>query len=141
MNILNYFTNSNYTNYADLIKPNWAPPAYLFGPVWTFLYIIIIITFGYTFYLYFKKRKGVKFKTVLPFILNIIFNLLFTPIQFGLKNNFLAAIDIILVLLTIIWFMVSVYKKDKRVALWNIPYLLWVSFATILQLTITYLNM
>ena len=70
-----------------------------------------------------------------------VFNLLFTPIQFGLKNNFLAAINIILVLLTIIWFMVSVYKKDKRVALWNIPYLLWVSFATILQLTITYLNM
>jgi len=141
MQILNYFTNSNYTNYVDLIKPSWAPPAYLFGPVWTILYTIILITFAYTFYLYSKKKKGVNFKTVLPFILNIIFNILFTPIQFGLKNNFLAAIDILLVLITLIWLMISIYNKDKRIALWNIPYLAWVSFATILQLTITYLNM
>lgn len=140
MNFFNYFTNPNYTNYADLIKPSWAPPAYLFGPVWTILYTIIIISFGYTFYLYFKKKKKVTGKTILPFILNLIFNILFTPIQFGLKNNYLAAIDVLLVLATLIWLMISIYKKDKRVTYWNIPYLAWVTFASILQLTVTYLN-
>lgn len=140
MNILNYLTNPNYVNYAEIIKPTWAPPAWIFSPVWTFLYILIIISFGYTFYLYFKKKKKVKFYTILPFILNIIFNILFTPILFGIKNYLLAAIDVLLVLGTLIWAMINIYKKDKRVTYANIPYLAWVSFATILQLTITYLN-
>jgi tryptophan-rich sensory protein len=57
-----------------------------------------------------------------------------------LQNLWLATIDIFLVLGTLIWFMISIYKKVKWVALVNIPYLLWVAFATILQCTITYLN-
>jgi tryptophan-rich sensory protein len=61
-------------------------------------------------------------------------------LQFGLKNNLLAAIDIILVLFTLLWAMKSIYPFEKWIALIQIPYLLWVSFATILQLTITYLN-
>jgi len=141
MNLLKTFTESyNYTNYNNLIKPYWAPPNYLFGPVWTILYILILISFGYVFYLYFKNIKGVKFITILPFILNIIFNIMFTPIQFGIKNNLLAAIDVVLVLITLAWSMIIIYKKDKRVTYLNIPYLLWVSFATVLQLTITFLN-
>lgn len=141
MNFLNSFTtNYNYQSYTDLLKPAWAPPSYLFGPVWTILYTIIIVTFGYIFYLYFKKKKGVKFATILPFILNIIFNVLFTPIQFGLKNNLLGSVDVLLVWITLVWAMLSIYKKEKRIALWNIPYLAWVTFASILQLTVTYLN-
>lgn len=129
---------NTYTYYQELIRPEWAPPAWLFGPVWTLLYAIIAITFGYIAYQAYKKKIG--FWTLLPFILNLGFNLIFTPIQFGLQNNLLAAIDILLVLVTLVWMLVVVWKKYKWVALANIPYLAWVSFATVLQLTVTYLN-
>lgn len=128
----------NYEWYQHLIKPSWAPPSWLFGPVWTVLYIIIIISFGTVFY---KIFTGELPKILLlPFVLNIIFNLIYTPIQFGLKNNYLATLDILLVLGTLIWLMIAIYPHIKWVALINIPYLLWVSFATVLQITITYLN-
>lgn len=129
---------NNYNNYAELIKPSWAPPSWLFGPVWSFLYLIIAVSFGNVIYLFYKKE--VPFVVLLPFILNILFNVLFTPIQFGLKNNFLASIDILLVLTTLIWALVSIYPYSRWVSMVNIPYLLWVIFATVLQLTITYLN-
>jgi tryptophan-rich sensory protein len=124
--------------YRQLIKPSWAPPAWLFGPVWTVLYVLIIASFGTVFY-----KAGIKqipFIIALPFILNLIFNLAFTPIQFGLRNNLLAAIDILLVLSTLIWAMIVVYPYAHWITYIQIPYLLWVSFATYLQLTITYLN-
>lgn len=131
--------NNAYNWYSTLIKPTWAPPSFLFGPVWTFLYTIIAITYGTVFYKAYKKElpKAV----VLPFILNLIFNFSFTYFQFTLKNNLLASIDIILVLITLVWALIAVYPHVKWVAYANIPYVLWVSFATVLQLTITYLNM
>lgn len=122
----------------DFIKPTWAPPGWLFGPVWTVLYLLIAISFGKVFLMFFKKE--IPFKVALPFILNLIFNAAFTPIQFGLQNNLLAAIDILLVLITLIWAMKVICPIKKWIAYIQIPYLLWVSFATILQLTITYLN-
>lgn len=85
-------------------------------------------------------KKKIRPKIALPFILNLIFNLAFTPIQFGLKNNLLAAADILLVLATLIWAIVAIRPRIKWVAYLQIPYLLWVSFATVLQLTVTYLN-
>jgi tryptophan-rich sensory protein len=129
---------NEYTQYADLIKPSWAPPAFLFGPVWTVLYTIIAISFGYVFYLVWKNI--IPRKVALPFVLNLGFNALFTPLQFGLNNNLLASIDIILVLITLVWLMRTIWPYQKWVALVNIPYLLWVSFATALQITITFLN-
>lgn len=122
----------------ELIRPDWAPPAWLFGPVWTVLYLIIAITFGYVFWMWYQGK--ISRKIALPFILNLTFNGLFTTFQFGLKNNFLAMIDIILVLFTLVWFMKAIYPHKKWIALANIPYLLWVSFATVLQITITYIN-
>lgn len=86
-------------------------------------------------------RKQVKPIAALPFALNLILNFAFTPIQFGLKNNLLAALDIVLVLATLIWAILAIYPKVKWIAYLQIPYLLWVIFATILQLTITYLNL
>lgn len=129
---------NTYTWYQQLTKPTWAPPSWLFGPVWSVLYIVIAVTYGYTGWLFFKGK--ISFLVLLPFILNIIFNLAFTPLQFGLQNNLLAAVDIILVLGTLIWLMVAIYPHAYWVVYANIPYLLWVSFATVLQLTITYLN-
>ena len=127
-----------YNWYATLVKPSWAPPSWLFGPVWSVLYIIIFATYGYVFY---QVITGKLPRIVaLPFILNLLFNFLFTPIQFGLKNNLLATIDIFLVLGTLIWALVIIYPHLRWVALMNIPYLLWVCFATVLQVTITVLN-
>ena len=134
-----YNKNMNsYNWYSQLIKPSWSPPSWLFGPVWTFLYILIAISYGKVFLMVFQRK--ISSIVLLPFILNLIFNFAFTPVQFGLKNNFLAAVDIILVLGTLIWAIIAIYPYSRWVAYIQIPYLLWVSFATVLQLTITYLN-
>ncbi len=130
--------NNSYNWYSTLIKPIWAPPSFLFGPVWSFLYTLIAISFGKVFIMFYQKQ--IPFIVVLPFILNLIFNFSFTYLQFGLKNNLFAAIDIVLVLTTIVWAMVAIYPYAKWITYIQIPYLLWVSFATVLQLTITYLN-
>ncbi|KKR21728.1 MAG: TspO and MBR like protein [Candidatus Moranbacteria bacterium GW2011_GWA2_39_41] len=130
--------NKAYDWYQQLAKPTWSPPSWVFGPVWTFLYVLIAISFGRVFWLLLKKQ--IPFLVALPFILNLIFNFSFTPIQFGLKNNYLAAIDILLVLATLIWSMIGIFPYARWIAYIQIPYLVWVSFATILQLTITYLN-
>ncbi len=129
---------NNFVEYAALIKPTWSPPGWLFGPVWSVLYVIIALTFGRVFFLAWQGQ--VSFLVALPFILNLVFNFSFTWLQFGLKNNYLASIDILLVLGTIIWAMVAIFPHSRILAYAQIPYLLWVSFATVLQLTITYLN-
>ena len=130
-----------YDWYARLLKPFWAPPSWIFGPVWTILYVMIVISFGAVFLRVWKKKKQkLPLAIAAPFILNLIFNLLFTPLQFGLQNNMLASIDILCVLVTLIWAMRLIYPHMRWVAYMQIPYLVWVSFATILQLTITYLN-
>jgi len=129
---------TTYNWYSQLIKPAWAPPAFLFGPVWTVLYILIAISFGTVVKMWLQKQ--ITLMVALPFILNIIFNLIFTPIQFGLRNNLAAAIDIILVLATLIWAMTAIWPFQKWITYIQIPYLLWVCFATVLQITVTWLN-
>lgn len=129
---------NTYNWYSTLIKPSWAPPSYLFGPVWSVLYFLILISFGKVFMLFFEKK--ISWLVALPFILNLFFNFIFTYFQFTLKNNLLASIDILLVLVTLIWAMWAIYPYVKWITYIQIPYLLWVSFATVLQLTITYLN-
>lgn len=130
--------NNTYNWYSTLIKPQWAPPSYLFGPVWSFLYILIAISFGKIFWMVYQKE--ISFMIALPFILNIFFNLIFSPIQFGLKNNLLAALDISLVLITLVWAMIAIYKHIPWISYMQIPYLLWVCFATVLQFSVTWLN-
>lgn len=124
--------------YAEWIQPSWAPPAWLFGPVWGVLYTIIAISFGYVFYKIFQG--DIPKMVALPFVINLIANASFTPVQFGLNNLPLAAVVIVVVLITIPWAMYAVWPYAKWVAYAQIPHLLWVSFATVLQFTITYLN-
>ena len=142
--------NNTYNWYSTLLKPTWSPPAWIFGPVWTVLYAIIAVTYGTVFYKVYTKELPLTI--ALPFVLNLIFNFSFTYFQFGLKNNLLASIDILFILATLIWALYSLYAVSLTNHLstgapsltWiiyaNIPYVLWVSFATILQLTITFLN-
>lgn len=127
-----------YAWYSTLTKPSWAPPSWLFGPVWTALYAVIAVSFGTVFVRVAQGR--IPAVVALPFALNLVFNLAFTPIQFGLKNNLLAAIDILLVLGTLVWALRAVWPHLRWVAYANMPYLAWVAFATVLQLTITVMN-
>ena len=120
---------NNFTEYAMLLKPTWSPPAWLFGPVWTVLYIGIALTFGRVFFMAWQGQ--VSLWVALPFVLNLISNFAY---------NWLASLDILLVLGTLIWAMVVIFPHSRILAYAQIPYLLWVSFATVLQLTITYLN-
>ena len=129
---------NTFETYSELVKPNWAPPSWIFGPVWSFLYLLIAISFGAVFYK--LATKQIPFMVALPFILNILFNATFTYFQFGLKNNTLASIDILLILCTLVWAMVAIFPVARWITYIQIPYLLWVSFATVLQLTVTYLN-
>ena len=100
--------NNSYNWYSTLIRPTWSPPSWLFGPVWTVLYILIAYSFGTVFY---KVIKGdLPAMVALPFVLNLVFNFAFTPLQFGLKNNLLAMIDILLVLGTLIWAMYVIWQ-------------------------------
>ncbi|MBC7943209.1 tryptophan-rich sensory protein [Candidatus Saccharibacteria bacterium] len=124
--------------YAELVQPSWAPPSWLFGPVWTFLYVIIVFSFGTVFYK--AATQQIPWIVALPFALNLVFNFAFTPLQFGLRNNLLASIDILLIVGTLIWALVAIWPHLNWVTFANIPYLLWGLFATGLQLTITYLN-
>jgi len=129
---------NSYVDYSQLKKPKWSPPGWLFGPVWTVLYILIALSFGRVFIL--AGQGKLAFIIALPFILNLVFNFAFTPLQFGLKNLLLASLDILLVFATLLWAMATIYPYMNWIAFIQIPYLLWVSFATVLQLTITWLN-
>ena len=110
----------------------------MFGRVWSVLYVIIFAVNLYVFTL--LSRGQINWKIALPFWLNLFFNFIFTPVQFGLKNQFLASIVIIAVLATIIWSMIAIWPTSKWVTLAFIPYLVWVSIATVLQLSIWWLN-
>jgi tryptophan-rich sensory protein len=127
-----------YNWYSQLIKPSFAPPSWLFGPAWTILYILIAISFGKVFLMFAQKK--ISYWIVLPFVLNLFFNFIFTYIQFGLKNNLLASVDISLILMSLIWATISIYSYYLWIAYMQTPYLLWVSFATVLQFSVTYLN-
>jgi len=124
--------------YTNWMQPSWAPPSWVFGPVWSVLYVIIAVSFGYVFYKVFQGEM--PWLVALPFVINLIANAAFTPVQFGLQNLWLAAVVILVVLVTIPWMMYVVWPYAPWVAYAQIPYLAWVSFATVLQLTITYLN-
>ncbi len=124
--------------YSNLKKPKWSPPASLFGPVWSLLYIIIFISFGAVFYN--ATTGALPWLVAIPFVFNLVFNFSFTYFQFGLKNNLLASADILLVLITLIWALFAIWPHLSWVTYINIPYLAWVLFASALQLSITYLN-
>ncbi len=124
--------------YKAYKRPPLSPPDYLFGIVWPFLYILIAISYVFIFYQ--AIRGNIPGIIVLPFIINLIANGLFTYFQFRLKNNFLAALDIILTLATIVITMILIWPYYHWVTYLQIPYLAWVTFATYLQLGVTILN-
>ncbi len=124
--------------YEEIAKPAWAPPAALFGTVWSVLYPIIFLVYGYVAY---RALTGDIPKAVLiPIVINLVVNFAFTPIQFGLRNFELALVDIILTLLTIGWSMWAIWPFSWLASAALIPYLIWVCIATVLQFSITVMN-
>jgi tryptophan-rich sensory protein len=128
------------TYYAALIKPSFAPPEMWFGIAWGIIYPLIALAFVLLLKKQFEKK--IENKTLMQvFVLNLIGNGLFTPVQFWLRSNVLASVVILWVLGTLGWFMALVYKESKLIFWLLMPYLLWVSFATVLQILITWMNL
>ena len=124
--------------YESLAKPSWTPDPATIGLVWQTLYPIILVTFTFVFVQ--AARKKIGWRVALPFAINLVANLVFTPIQFGLRNLTLAALDILVVWATILWMIAAVWKHYCWIAVAQVPYLIWVSIATVLQLSITWMN-
>lgn len=138
MALFGYNADASAAWYEALEKPFFAPPSWMFGPVWTVLYIIIAIVFITAIYRVIKGQ--LRSSVLIPLVINLISNLAFTPLQFGLRSNMLALVDIVIVLVSLIWLMRGLWPQMKWGTYALIPYLLWVSFATVLQIGVTVLN-
>lgn len=126
------------TWYNGLAKPSWTPAPATIGLIWQILYPIIVVTFGFVFIQAVRGKVG--WMVAFPFAINLAANLIFTPIQFGLRNLPLAAVDILIVWGTIVWLAVAIWPHYRWVSLAQLPYFVWVSLATFLQLSITWSN-
>lgn len=124
------------TWYVHLNKPSFSPPNWLFGPVWLILYLIM----GVALYLnWIKKSKQAKYNVRLFFI-HLFFNAIWSPIFFGAKNLLLAYVVIAIIWALIVVIIINFWKVNKTSSLLLIPYLLWVSFATVLNYFVWRMN-
>ncbi|AWW31054.1 tryptophan-rich sensory protein [Echinicola strongylocentroti] len=125
------------TWYAELEKPSFNPPNSLFGPVWTVLYALM----GLGLYLIWNAPKSEKRKRALQvFVVQFVLNFCWSFIFFYFHLIGWAAVEIVLLLGMIIWMIVSFKAVSKWAAYLQFPYLLWVSFATLLNISIWWLN-
>jgi len=124
--------------YESLAKPAWTPAPGVIGTIWSLLYPIIIVAFGYV--IFSVVRGQMPASVLVPLAINVVSNVAFTPLQFGLKSLPLATVDILVVLATIVWCMVAFWPHSRIASLALSPYLAWVATATTLQLSITWLN-
>jgi tryptophan-rich sensory protein len=125
--------------YDSLAKPGWTPAPATIGLIWQILYPIILVSFGFVFVQTIRRKVG--WMVALPFAINMLANLIFTPILFSLRNLPLASADILIVLGTILWMMAAIWRYYPWVVVAQLPYLIWVSLATVLQLSITAMNL
>jgi benzodiazapine receptor len=126
------------TWYATLNKPFFSPPNWIFGPVWTLLYFLM----GVSFYLIWKQglqKKKVK-EALKIFLVQLGLNFIWSPIFFGLRAPMFGLVVIVAMWISIIMTMKKFYPLSKLASYLLIPYLLWVSFATLLNGFIVLLN-
>lgn len=132
-----YFTaQSVSTWYPTLVKPFFNPPNYLFGPVWTTIFILL----GVCLWGLLKSKHPLTKRVLNIFIIQFVLNIAWSFLFFGLKNPAFALVDILFLLVTLFLFIVTLYKIEKWLAATQVLYVLWVSFATILNASIVYLN-
>ncbi|MBN2478946.1 MAG: tryptophan-rich sensory protein [Parachlamydiales bacterium] len=123
--------------YAMLNKPSFTPPDYVFGIVWPILYLMIAVS-GFLIW----KNKGVKFfeLAITFWALQLFFNMIWTFLFFYLKSPLLGLIDIILIWVFSVLFMIFSINISIVACSLFVPYLLWISFAFLLNLKINLLN-
>jgi len=120
--------------YSEIILPSFNPPSWVFGPVWTILYIFMSVAAWSAW----KKKSDKKILKI--YFIHLFFNSIWSVIFFGFHQIFIALIDLGVILIFIIWLMRIYYQVNKISFLLMIPYLLWSSYALILNTTIFYLN-
>lgn len=125
------------TWYAGLNKPSFNPPNYIFGPVWITLYFMM----GVAFFLVWKNsgKFDIKVPAIL-FIVQLVLNALWSILFFGMKNPMLGFFEIIILWVFIVLCVIKFYPVSKIAAWLLIPYLLWVSFASVLNFKLWMLN-
>lgn len=123
--------------YINLKKPVFNPPNWVFGPVWTVLFILM----GISAYLVWCKGFNKKIKAALiVFLIQLGLNFLWSFVFFGAHQPLGAFIDIVLLWIAILFTIINFHKLNKLAAYLLLPYLFWVSFASILNLSIVLLN-
>ena len=123
--------------YATLNRPSFNPPNWIFGPVWTSLYILM----GISFFLIWKQEASkVRNRAILIFLLQLMLNFAWSFIFFYFNMIGLALVEIILLWISIVLMLVVFYKIKPVASYINIPYLLWVTFATVLNASYYILN-
>lgn len=120
--------------YETLVKPAFNPPSWVFGPVWTVLYVIIGLS------LYFVWMQKPKLNVYFVFAVQLVLNFLWSLLFFGRHTIFGAFVDIILLWLAILLNIIVFYRVSKLAGLLLAPYLLWVSFAAVLNYAFLTLN-
>lgn len=124
--------------YQTLNKPPFSPPNWIFGPVWTILYFLMGVA-AYLIWIKGLEEKAVK-KALIFFIAQLVFNFFWSILFFGFHSPILGLINILILWVLILITIIKFYKISKTASYLLIPYLLWVSFATILNLSIVLLN-
>lgn len=127
------------TWYPTLSKPSFNPPNWLFAPVWTILFILM----GISLFLIWSRSllaKEKRKKAMFIFGLQLIFNILWSVMFFGLKSPLLGFITIIILWILILLTIIKFFKISKAAGWLLIPYILWVSFAAILNFSILIIN-
>lgn len=126
------------TWYKTLVRPELAPPNWVFGPVWTTLFILM----GIALYLVWKQGTDKKDVRVALYIFGsqLILNVLWSIIFFGLQNPGAAFVEIISLWITILLSIIYFYKISKPASYLLIPYIAWVSFASYINFMIWWLN-
>ncbi len=120
--------------YASLAKPPFNPPNWIFGPVWTVLYVLIAIA-GWRIWEHNSHSTAMKL-----WVAQLILNFAWSPIFFGAQKPALGLVVILALLATIIWFIRDARRTDGLAAGLFVPYVLWVAFATMLNASIVALN-
>ena len=124
--------------YAGLAKPAFNPPAWVFAPVWTILYAMMGLA-AWLVYEKGSKRPEVK-KALTVFAVQLLLNTLWSIVFFSAHQLFGAVVVIVLLWATILW-TILLFRRITKAAAWLlVPYILWVSFATVLTVTIYSLN-
>lgn len=127
------------TWYRTIEKPSFNPPDWVFAPVWTTLYIMMGLAAGLVWDKIEEQRETVR-KGIMFFWIQLALNALWSYLFFGLHNPLLALIEIVLLWLMIYETFVQFNKVNKIAGYLLIPYLLWVTFATVLTASIWWLN-